>query len=189
MERTYNHCLVCFLVFIFLIPSITYAEGEFEEDTVVQNQVKAYGDMAFNFHRININLDSAEFYYKKALDLAYSSGSYEINRRVAINHSNLASIYRTIFNNSEALWHLNEAEKILNITEPDHWLFGTIYHNKGNIYKVQDDLFRTKEYYEHALDFYITHGYQYLYDFVFVYSNYIALLLELEEFEFAEQLL
>ena len=163
------------------------AQEEIEEDTVIKNQVLEYSEKAYAYHRININLDSAEYYYNKALDLAYSSSSYKINRRVALNHSNLASLYRTIFNNNEALWHLNEAEKILIQTEPDHWLFGTIYHNKGNIFKVQEDLYRTKEYYEYALDFYITHGYEYRYDFVFVYSNYIALLLDLKEFELAEQ--
>ncbi|MCK5279252.1 MAG: tetratricopeptide repeat protein, partial [Cyclobacteriaceae bacterium] len=133
------------------------------------------------------NLDSAEFYYKKAIDLAYSSSNYNINFRVAINHNNLASIYRKIYNNIEALKNLNEAEKILKETDPNHLLFGTIYHNKGNIYKVQNDHYRTKEYYEYALDFYIRNDYQNMFDFAFVYSNYVELLLELKEYELAEE--
>ncbi len=52
------------------------------------------------------------------------ASNYHINYRVAINHTLLASLYRDIHNNAEALKHLNEAEKILNRTDPTHYFFG-----------------------------------------------------------------
>jgi len=121
------------------------------------------------------------------LELQYSSPSYEINDRVAINHVTIASIYRKIYNHTEALEHLSKAEEILNEVDPNNILFGSLYHNKGNIYRIRSDLYRTKEYYEYALDFYIRNGYQDTEYFAFVFSNYINLLFELEEYELAEQ--
>ncbi len=131
---------------------------------------------AYNYFKLNINLDSAEYYYKKAIDLAHSSSNYNIDYRVANNYISLASLYRDIYNNSAALDYNDEAERILRNTDPNHRYFATIYHNKGNIYKVQNDLYRTKEYYEYALDFLIKNGYQNTNDFTFVYSNYVELL-------------
>jgi len=187
MKPTNYLRFILILIFAYFIPAQGYAQDEIEEDTVIKNQVFDYGKMAFDYFQININLDSAEYYYKKAIELAYSSSNYNINFRVAINHTMLASLYRDIHNNAEALRHLNEAEKILNRTDPTDILFGTIYHNKGNIYRAQEDFYRTKEYYEYALDFYIKNGYQNDYDFAFVYSNYVELLLELKDYELAEE--
>jgi len=183
--RSLRFLLILLCAFIF--PSLGHAQEEIEEDTVIQNQIWEYGKLGYKYYLTNINLDSAEFYYKKALGLAYNSSNYNVNFRVAINHTMLASLYRNIQNNAETPQHLQEAEKILNRTDPTNILFGTIYHNKGNIYRVQEDFYRTKEYYEYALDFYIRNGYQNDYDFAFVYSNYVELLLELEEYELAEE--
>lgn len=175
------------LMCTFIYPYLGHAQEEIHPDTIIKNQIFDYGNMAFDYFQTNINLDSAEYYYKKALDLAYSSSNYPINFRVAINHTMLASLYRNIHNNGEALKHLNEAEKILNRTDSTHYFFGYVYHNKGNIYQVQEDYYRTKEYYEYALDFYIKNGQQNIPEFAFVYSNYVELLLELGEYELAEE--
>jgi tetratricopeptide (TPR) repeat protein len=73
------------------------------------------------------------------------------------------------------------------MTDPNNKLFGALYHNKGNIYKSKNDFYRTKEYYEYALDLLIRNGYQNTPDFSFVFSNYINLLFELEEYDLAEE--
>ena len=158
-----------------------------EEDPELVDIIFDYSNKAYDYFKININLDSAEFYYKKAIDLAQNSSNYNIDVRVANNYVSLASLYRKIYNNSEALAYLDEAERILRKSNPNHQYFGTIFHNKGNIYKVQNDLYRTKEYYEYALDFLIRNGYQNTTDFAFFYSNYVELLFELGEFELAEE--
>ena len=187
MKQTHSLRCIYISILALFIYSEGFTQGTLKEDPEIADQIYNYGQKAFEYFQININLDSAEFYYKKAIDLAYSSSSYVIDERVAINLVSLASLYRNIYNNNEALLKLNEAEKILNETDPKNKLFGGLYHNKGNIYKVQNDLYRTKEYYEYALDFLIKNGYQDDRDFAFVYSNYIKLLLELEEYELAEQ--
>ncbi len=158
-----------------------------EEDPELVDLIFDISNKAYNYFKININLDSAEYYYKKAIDLAYSSSNYNIDDRVANNYISLASLYREIYNNSAALAYMNEAERILKKNDPNHSYFGTIYHNKGNIYKVQNDLYRTKEYYEYALDFLIKNGYQNSMILPSVYSNYVELLFELEEYELAEE--
>ena len=169
MKQAYASRFICILILALFIPSIGHAKDEIVEDPVIQQQIYDFGKLAYNYFQTNINLDSAEFYYKKAIELAYSSSNYNVDFRVAINHTMLASLYGDIHNNSEALKHFNEAEKILNNTDPTDILFGTIYHNKGNIYRAQEDFYRTKQYYEYALDFYIKNGYQDMYDFAFVY--------------------
>ncbi|MCK5704321.1 MAG: tetratricopeptide repeat protein, partial [Cyclobacteriaceae bacterium] len=187
MKQAFGIRFIYILILALFIPSPGHAQVEIEEDPVIQQQIYDFGKLAFTYFQTNINLDSAEFYYKKAIELAYSSSNYNVDFRVAINHTMLASLYRSIHNNAEALKHLNEAEKILNSTDPTDILFGTIYHNKGNIYRAQEDYYRTKEYYEYALDFLIKNGYQDHKDFAFIYSNYVELLLELGEHELAEE--
>ena len=187
MKRTNFYKILLLLYLVLFIPYHGDAQDEIKEDPVLKDLIFDYSDKAYNYFKVNINLDSAEFYYKKAIDLAYSSSNYRIDSRVANNYVSLASLYRNIYNNSAALANLNKAEEILMNTNPNDPLFGTIYHNKGNIFKVQNDLYSTKEYYEFALNFYIKNGYQNTSDFVFVYSNYIELLFELKEYELAEQ--
>ena len=187
MKQAYTYRFICILILALCISSPGSAQEEVEENPELVQLIYDISNIAYDYFQININLDSAEFYYKKALELAYSSSKYTIDFRVAINHTMLASMYRDIHNNGEALKHLNEAEKILNRTDPTHYFFGYVYHNKGNIYRVQEDFYRTKEYYEYALDFYIRNGYQNMNEFAFVYSNYLELLFELEEYVLAEE--
>ena len=167
--------------FLFVIKS--GAQDQITEDEVLVDIIYAYSERAYNSYIYDVNLDSAEIYLLKALELQYSSTNYYIDERVAINHVTLASVYRKIYNHAKALEHLNQAENILNNTDPNNVLFGSIYHNKGNIYRTRSDLYRTKEYYEYALNFYIKNNYQESEYFSFVYSNYINLLFELEEYD------
>ena len=185
--RTNFYRILFLMILVLFISYRGNAEEEIKEDPVLRDLIIDYSDKAYNYFKININLDSAEYYYKKAIDLAYSSSNYNIGANEANNYISLASLYRNIYNNSEALAMLNIAEEILMKINPNDPLLGTLYHNKGNIFKVQNDLYSTKEYYEYALDFYIKNGYQNTNDFVFVYSNYIELLFELKEYELAEQ--
>ena len=146
-----------------------------------------YSNKGYEYLRVDINLDSAEHYIKKAIDLQYRTKDYEIDDRIANNYINLASFYRKVYNNGEALNNLNKAERILFEFEPNHRKFGQLYHNKGNVFKNMGDLFSTKEYYEYSLNFLIINGFQNHSDFAFVFSNYIDLLLELEEYDLAEE--
>jgi len=183
-------CAIRLIYILFLaccISSQGSGQERSEEDPDLVALIEDYSWKAYNYFKVNINLDSAEFYYKKAIDLAQSSSNYNIDYRVANNYVSLASLYRNIYNNSAALACMDEAEKILKKSDPTERLFGTFFHNKGNIYKVQNDLYRTKEYYEYALDFLIKNGYQNTSDYAFFYSNYVELLFELEEFESAEE--
>ena len=187
MKKRYFFYLL--IIFTFELSSLQpgLSQDEIEDNPEIVEKVYEYGSKAYDYFKININLDSAEYYYLKAINLARTSSDYYVNHRVANNYAALASLYRDIHNNNKALALLNEAESILKRTSPNHELFGTIYHNKGNIYRVQGDLYRTKEYYEYALDFYIKNGYQDSDDFAFVYSNYLELLFDLKEFALAEE--
>jgi tetratricopeptide (TPR) repeat protein len=183
-------CTIRFIYILILaccISSPGFGQERWEEDPELVQLIGDISWKAYGYFRININLDSAEFYYKEAIDLAHNSSNYKIDYRVSNNYISLASLYRKIYNNSEAINYLNEAERILRKTDPFNKFFATIFHNKGNIYKVQNDLYRTKEYYEYALDFLIRNGYQNTSDFAFFYSNYLELLYELEEFELVEE--
>jgi len=166
-----------------------FSQDEQKEDTILSNYINEIGTKGYYNLKHNINLDSAEFYLKKALDLQYTTNNYKIDYRVADNHVLLASFYRTIYNNEEALENLNKAEHILKETDPNDQLFASLYHNKGNIYKTKNDFYRTKEYYEYSLDFLVRNGFQNTTDFPFVFSNYVNLLLEVGEYELAEKML
>ncbi len=187
MKQAFHKHFIFILIFACFRSSPDFAQERYEEDPELVDLIFAYSSKAYDYFKVNINLDSAEFYYKKAIDLAHSSSNYKIDYRVVNNYISMSSLYRDIYNNSAALDYINEAERILRISDPNHRYFGTIYHNKGNIYKVQNDLYRTKEYYEYALDFLIKNGYQNTNDFTFVYANYVELLFELEEIELAEE--
>ncbi len=187
MKKACTIHFIYILILVCCISSPGFGQERWEEDPELVQLIEDISWKAYGYFRININLDSAEFYYKKAIDLAHSSSNYKIDYRVSRNYIALSSLYRVIYNNSAALEYSDKAEGILSSSDPNHKDFGTIYHNKGNIYKVQNDLYRTKEYYEYALDFLIRNGYQYTNDFVFFYSNYVELLYELEEFELVEE--
>jgi len=177
--------LFSFLWSLVLITT-AYSQDETSEGDALMDLIYDYSDKGY-YSYYKSNFDSAEYYVLKALNLQYSNASYEIDVNVAINHVTLASIYRILYDNKKALEHLNKAEEIMNNEDPTDILFATIYHNKGNIFKSRNDLYRTKEYYEYALDFARRNEYQDEEDFAFVFSNYINLLFELEEFELAEQ--
>lgn len=175
------------LLMIICFHAVSWSQDHSEEDQKVRELIYKFGMRGYEHIQYNINLDSAEFYLTKALDLAYQSSNYIIDERVANYHVLLASVYRTIYDNTKALYHLNEAEKILDKVAPESIYLASLYHNKGNIYKSRNDFYRTKEYYEFALDFMIKHGYQNTDDFAFVFSNYISLLFELKEDKLAEE--
>ena len=187
MKQARTYRFICILLLACFIPSPGSGQERHEEDPELVLLIEDISWKAYNYFKVNINLDSAEFYYKKAIDLAHSSSNYKIDYRVSNNYIALSSLYRAIYNNSAALEYSDKAEGILRNSDPNHKDFGTIYHNKGNIYKVQNDLYRTKDYYEYALDFLIRKGYQNTNDFAFFYSNYVDLLVELGENELAEE--
>ena len=150
MKRLHLRRYLAFLLLIASIYSEVFTqEGSPEDTTILNEKIFNYSTKGYNNIRFNINLDTAEYYLLKAIDLQYTSSYYEIDYRVANNHVLLASVYRTIYNNSEALKHLDEAESILKKSNPDHQLFASLYHNKGNIFKVKHDFYQTKEYYEY----------------------------------------
>jgi CHAT domain-containing protein len=180
--------LVQRILFICLIGILSNSEllglDKIEEDTVLAELVFQYATKGYN--NLSVNLDTAEFYLKEALRLQYLSNNYEINDRVATNHILLYSVYRHTYNYREAFRQLNMAEEILQETDPNNLLFSNVYHNKGILYKLQNDLYRTKEYYEYALEFLIRNGYTDEYrEFAHVYSSLINLYFELGEDDLA----
>ena len=50
-----------------------------------------------------------------------------------------------------------------------------------------NDIYKTKEYYEYAMDFMIRNGHQNTEYFPLIFSNYISLLFDLGETELAEE--
>jgi CHAT domain-containing protein/tetratricopeptide (TPR) repeat protein len=172
---------------VVLTPTFTFAQEKEVKDSTEILLIHKYGSLGVKYLKVDINLDSAEFYLRKAIDMQYRTQDYEIDDRVAVNYINLASLYRTVYNYREALSNINEAEIILNNFDPNHYHFGRLYHNKGNIFKNMGDVYRTKEYYEYAIDFMLKHDFQNESDFAFVFSNYVDLLLELGEYETAEE--
>ncbi len=189
MKRFHYWVLISLTTLIIFKSNDIHANYILEEDPVIGDLIHEYGYQGWRYLEHNINLDSAEYFIKEALRLQYSTPDYKIDDRVATNHVNLASLYREIYNNEEALNNLNKAEAILMKTDPDNLLFVNIYHNKGNLYKTRNDLYRTKEYYQYALDFVINHGSQNTIRFAHVFSNLVNLLFELREYEEARRYL
>ncbi|MFH0759791.1 MAG: CHAT domain-containing tetratricopeptide repeat protein [Bacteroidota bacterium] len=156
-----------------------------QEEPELREKIHEYGVKGFRNVEYNLNFDTAEYYLKKALDLQYAN--YEIlDDRVATNHISLASVYRRLYNYNLALFHLEKADSILTAFEPNSILFGNIYNNKGNIIGLYDDVYRTIQYYEYALDFMERNNYSSTNNYSHIFSNYIRLLFELEDYEKAE---
>ena len=165
---------ILFWVSLVFNPAAINTFGQINDQ--IDQLIFDYGMIGYTNVDQNLNLDTAEFYLSEALRLQYSTPGYEINFRVAINHLNLAAVYKRVYNNGEALYHLNRAETILKETQPDSYLFGYIYNNKGNIIKRNYDIYRTKTYYEYALDWLTQTGNENTSDFLEVYSNYLDIL-------------
>lgn len=191
MKQGYLSRMILTLILVLSISNSGLAQEKFEDDSDWYDEFIIYYDTAYYFFTEKIILDSAEAYLKKAINLAISSNDIYRSDTTAINlassYNFLASLYRRLHNYNEALINYNEAERILKNVDPTNSRLGSIYHNKGNIYWFQNDMFKTKEYYEYALDFLTRNGYQNEYDFAFVYSNYLSLLSELGEYELAEE--
>ncbi len=175
------------VILIALLISPMGSGQEHAENEELRDLIYEYGNKGFENVRYNLNLDTAEYFLEKALNLQYTTPGYEIDDRVAANHINLASVYRKFFNNSKALYHLTKAEEILTGKDPTSFFLANIYHNKGNLYKASGDLYKTKEYYEYALDFLTRQGYDNTENYSHVFSNYTNLLFELGEYDLAEQ--
>ena len=92
-------------------PSLMGEDGGVEDE--LRELIHDYGMKGFTYLQINPNLDSAEFYLQKALNLQLTTPGYPIDDRVAANYILLAAVYSKIFNNKQALESLTEAEKIL----------------------------------------------------------------------------
>lgn len=183
----YRKILTSFLISIFMLPlAFNQTNSEYEKiaDLIFDYSLIGYNNVAFGG-----NLDTAEYYLSKALGLAYATPNYVIDLRVAGMHINLASVYRRIYNNGEALYHLTAAEGIMEKIEPNSPLFASLYNNKGNIIKSNSDIFRTREYYEYALDWLIKTGNRNTNDFLEIYSNYIDILFQMGDTEHANQAL
>lgn len=153
----------------------------------MRSLIKNYSDKGFNYLTEHVNLDSAKHYLTTAIDLQLTADNYPIDHRVANNYILLASYYRQVYDFTEAIRCYSEAEKILKEYSPDHVYFGTLYHNKGNVYKNRYDLYKTKEYYEYSLTFYEKNGFEKTKGYAFVFSNYINLLIEMEQYQLAKQ--
>ena len=160
--------------------------SEAQEDPELRERIHEYGYKGYLNVEFNINLDTAEYYLTKALELQYSTYN-EYDDRIVSNHILLASVYRRLYDNNKALYHLEKAETVLKGFDPTSFLFGAIYNNKGNIIAQSNDVYRTIQYYEYALDFMTNNGYRNTGDFSHIFSNYIKLLFELEEYELAEE--
>jgi CHAT domain-containing protein len=186
LKLRYQHFVASTLLFIIF--SCTIDGQNLEEDPIIGDLIYDYGIKGYYYLDNNLNLDTAEYYVKEALRLQYSTNNYKIDDRVAANHISLASFYRRIYNYPEAIRELNKAEEIL-ANDPDNLYFVNIYHNKGNLYRLVNDLYRTKEYYEYALDFVKEHGSQNTTRFAHVFANLVNLLFDLGEYEEARRYL
>jgi CHAT domain-containing protein len=181
----YRKRLISLLIALSILP-LAYNQTSREYDKIV-NLIFNYGTIGYNNVKYGGNLDSAEYYLNRAIELAYATPNYEIDYRVAGNHINLASVYRRIYNNGKALHHLTAAENILQKVAPESPLFASLYNNKGNLIKSYYDIYRTREYYEYALDWLIKTGHRNSNDFLEVYSNYIDVLFQMGDTELAVQ--
>jgi CHAT domain-containing protein len=159
-----------------------------QKDEDLNQLIYDYGLKGWYNLEFNVNLDTAEYYLSKALELQYSHYS-ELDDRVVINHVSLAAVYRRLYNYDNALVHLTKAENLLLKFDPDNVLFGMIYNNKGNLISATNDVYRTKDYYEYALEFLERIGSKQSEFFLHIYTNYINLLIELGEYEQVKELL
>ena len=174
------------LLTLLIYPWVS-GQGDSESEEM-RDLIHDYGMKGYEYLQINPNLDSAEYYLQKALELQYATPKYDIDDRVAANHILLASVYGKIFNNHQALEELTKAENILIEVDPSILYLASIYTNKGNIlYVAANDVYKTKEYYEYAMDFMIRNGFQNTKYFPIVFSNYITLLFDIGDTKLAEE--
>ncbi|PID91499.1 MAG: hypothetical protein CSA96_08100 [Bacteroidetes bacterium] len=173
---------------VFLLSGATaICQNNVVEEGLIADRIFDYTSYGFMNLSQNKNLDSAEYYFGKALDMQYAYEFYEKDDRVALNHTYLASIHRINYRYSEALHHLSLAEDIMRKTDSTHLLLASIYHNKGNIFKIRNDLYRTKEYYDYALEIMLRNNYRNPEHLASIFSNYIKLLLRIGENELAKE--
>ena len=174
---------------LFLFASPIVLKVHAQSDSAMIELIFKYGSIGYKHTRQNLNLDTAEYYLKEALRLQYTTPGYKIDERVVGNHINLASVYKRIYNNNEALYHLNKAEAILKEIDPNSVLFGFLYYNKGNVIRSNNDLFRTREYYEYALDWLDKTGHNNSFNYLEIYSNYLDVLYQMKEYDAALEFL
>ncbi|MEZ5072242.1 MAG: CHAT domain-containing tetratricopeptide repeat protein [Bacteroidales bacterium] len=151
----------------------------------IKDLIYEYNSKGFE-HYNNENLDSAEYFLTKALDLEYAEFDI-LDDRVVYTHITLAAVYRLIYKYELALYHLERAEAILKEYDPTSPQLAVVYNNKGNIISATNDVYRTKEYYEYALSFLTRANLQNTDNFVKILSNYITLLFSINEIDLAEE--
>lgn len=95
--------------------------------------------------------DSAEFYYRKVLNLKetyFGPEDYSTGK----THINLAVLYRYKYSFEQALHHYDIAESIIKNSRPESKFLSYVYHNKGNIYYGFRDYAEALKYYQYAID-------------------------------------
>ena len=85
--------IFCILILIGSTSLAFTQEKEIKDSTDIL-LIWKYGQKGFEYLNYNINLDSAEYFLNKAIDLAYATSDYPIDDRMAENYINLASLYR-----------------------------------------------------------------------------------------------
>ncbi|MEN8228806.1 MAG: hypothetical protein ABFS38_11690, partial [Bacteroidota bacterium] len=79
------------LISLICIQFAAYAQDEPAEDSILLDKIFEYSLKGYENNQYSINLDTAEYYLTKALNLQYTARNYKIDDRVAINHNSLGS--------------------------------------------------------------------------------------------------
>ncbi len=146
-----HYRLILFLlIFLFSTESIIALERN-DSIVVVKSLEKAesYYKKGVNFGRIG-NLDSALFYSQKAVNL-YKSNNQTDSTNLANAYQSLGIINKLLGKYDDAIRCYNNAELIYSLNS-NHSLLSYIYGNKANIYFIQQDYAKAKDFHLRALN-------------------------------------
>ena len=105
-----------------------------------------------NLHQINGNLQKAEEFYRKALEikkLIYGKNHED----TVVNYNNLASLYRNMGNLQKAEKYYLKALNIMKTLKGEnHEYFGTFYNNLAELYLNLGNLSKSEEFYRKSLE-------------------------------------
>ena len=91
MVRTSHIRYFANILMLIIIVNYAYTQNHYKEDPELGDLIYQYATKGFNYLQVNNNLDSAEFYLLKSLDLQYYTNNYKMDYRVANTHIILAS--------------------------------------------------------------------------------------------------
>lgn len=161
--------LLIFIILIYFTQNLVFAQqGELRNEQNKQDLAAMYYNKGLNFGKFGI-LDSALIYGQKAVELYETL--YQIDSiKLANAYQSLGIINKINGRYKIALEYYNQAEQIYTIKN-NKPLRAHIYANKANIYSIQEDYSRAKNYHLRAYNIYSNDTVKYRKNLAIAYNN------------------